>query len=149
MRLRVQQSRPTGAALRIVTALLVAQAVIRGGITIYLWVTFPAAGSDRAGVIAAFVLGWVPLTCANIATAAAIARRKSWAPLAGLAVCGIGALIDACFMFLTVGYWTSEASPDWVFFDLVLWTSSTAYVVVYVISLIYLYRVFRLKSRAT
>jgi hypothetical protein len=149
MRLRAKQSRRSGTALRIVTALLLAQAVIRGGITIYLWVTFPTAASDRAGVIAAFVLGWVPLTCLNIATAAGIARRKSWAPLVGLAVCGIGALIDACFMFLTVGYWTSESSPDWVFFDLVLWTSSTAYIVVYVISLIYLYRVFRLKSRAT
>jgi hypothetical protein len=123
--------------------------VIRCGIAIYLWVTFPASASDRAGVIAAFVLGWVPLTCLNIVTAAGIARRKNWAHLAGLAVCGIGAVIDACFMILTVGYWTSEASPDWVFFDLLLWISSTAYVVVYVVSLIYLYRGYRVKSRTT
>ncbi|MGB6537581.1 MAG: hypothetical protein WBF58_16655 [Xanthobacteraceae bacterium] len=147
MRRHVKEPRPTSAALRIVTALLLSQGVIRGGIAIYLWVTFPAAASDRAGVIAAFVLGWVPLTFLNVVTAAGIARRKSWAPLSGLAVCGIGALIDACFMFMTVGYWTSEASPDWVFFDLVLWTSSTAYVVVYIISLIYLYRGYREELR--
>jgi hypothetical protein len=139
---------PLGTALRIVTALLVAQGIIRAGMTIYLWYTFPATANDRALSIAVFILLWVPLSVMSIAAALGVAARKRWAPLCGLAVCGFGAAIDASFMFLTVGYWTSEASPDWDFFDLVLWTSSTLYVVVYVVSLIYLYHGYRGEPRA-
>lgn len=135
--------KPISTALRIVTALLIFQGTIRAGITIYVWYTFPAASDDRAALIISFLLAWVPLTALNIITAVAIARRKPWAHVCGLIVCGIGALIDAYFMFVTVGYWTSETSPDWKLFDLVVWTSSTLYVVVYVVSLVYLYRGYR------
>jgi hypothetical protein len=138
---------PIRTALRIVTALLIAQGIIRAGMTIYLWYTFPATANERAGAIATVILLWVPLSALNIAAALAIAWSKRWAPACGLAVCGLGAAIDACFMFLTVGYWTLEPSPDWDFFDLVLWTSSTLYVVVYIVSLIYLYHGSRAEPR--
>jgi hypothetical protein len=138
---------PMRTALRIVTALLIAQGVIRAGMTIYLWYTFPTTANDRALSIAVFILLWVPLSVLSIATALGVAAQKRWAPLCGLAVCGIGAAIDASFMFMTAGYWTSEASPDWDFFDLMLWTSSTLYVVLYVVSLIYLYHGYRAEPR--
>lgn len=136
----VKRTTPLDTALRIVTALLISQAVIRAGITVYLWYTFPATASDRAAVIAGFVVMWVPLSALNITAAVGIARRRAWGWLCGLLVCGIGAIIDACFMALTVGYWTAETSPDWDLFDLVLWTSSGLYVVVYGLSILYLYR---------
>jgi len=140
-------SMPSGAALRIVAALLICQGVIRAGITVYLWFTFPVTANDRADLIAELILLWLPMSVLTIATAWGIARRRKWAPFSGLTVCGIGAVIDACFMFVTVGYWTSETSPDWDFFDLVIWTSSTLYVVLYVVSLMYLYRGYRAELR--
>jgi hypothetical protein len=143
-----KRATPLDTALRIVTALLMAQAVIRAGITVYLWSTFPASANDRSTVIVGFIALWVPLTTLNIVAALGIARRKAWGPLCGLAVCGIGAVIDACFMYVTVGYWTSETSPDWDFFDLVLWTSSALYVAVYCVSVLYLARDYRAGSRA-
>jgi len=138
---------PIRTALRIVSALLVAQGVIRAGMTIYLWFTFPATASDRASSIVVFVGLWLPLSVMSIVTALAIAWQKTWAPACGLAVCGVGAAIDAYFMFVTAGYWTSETSPDWDFFDLVIWTSSTLYVVLYIVSLIYLYHAYRAEPR--
>ena len=143
-----KRATPLDTALRIVTALLIAQAVIRAGITVYLWYTFPTPANERATVIVGFVLLWVPLTALNVVAALGIARRKVWGPVCGLGVCGIGALIDACFMYVTVGYWTSETSPDWDFFDLVLWTSSALYVAVYCVSVLYLARDYFARSRA-
>jgi hypothetical protein len=140
-------SMPGDTALRIVAAFLIGQGVIRAGISVYLWFTFPATANDRADLIAELILLWLPMSALTIATAWGIARRRKWAPLCGLTVCGIGAVIDACFMFVTVGYWTSETSPDWDFFDLVIWTSSTLYVVLYVVSLTYLYRGCRAEPR--
>ena len=131
---------PSSTGLQIVSGLLVFQALLRAGVAIYLLNTF--AKPDEYRIFFAFTLMWFALSAVTIAIALGIARRRQWARVFGLTICGIGTLHDAFFVLvLLVSY--ADANPRAKLFQLILGTSSTLYLVVYIVSLICLYRGYR------
>jgi hypothetical protein len=129
-------------SLRIVSALLVLQGIVRAGLAIYVLNLrlndfFGIMGPNQFALLTFLAKIWIPWGLVTIIVASQIARQRKWAPLCGLILCSVGILHDALFGGAIGVVWTP--------FFLML---HFLFLVVDIVAVIYLFK-HRRRPRAT
>ena len=132
---------PGGTALKVISGLLMVQAIIRVGVIHYLWNAFQPGTTDV--LVNGFAIGWLLLAAASFTIGFGIIRRRQWMRPLGITLSGVAVLNDAFFAF--AGLWNAAVwwwHGDFLWF-LVLGSSSALYLAVDILSLAYLWGWYR------